>query len=185
MEIKNYPLFVEGLLSEASAVDFNSRLMTTVCGLAGEAAECLSNTDSFLNIINDDDKLIDECGDVLWYVALACTTLNLSFDNLVAKAKNSEQIDVYYNILQLSQNTGKYADTVKKHLFHGKVLNVDGLSKLVLNIIENIEAIAIHYNISIQKIIDINVEKLKDRYKSGKFTVEEFMKKEEAKGKDE
>ena len=35
--------------------------------------------------------------------------------------------------------------------------------------------------VSIEEIIDANVEKLQDRYKTGKFTTEEFMVKENSK----
>lgn len=118
MNLKEYCEFVEGLASDNSTRNLNARLLTSGLGLTGEAGEV---ADIVKKVVfhgmdyNDEikDKLIEELGDVMWYVAFAANTLDCTID----------------------------------------------------------------------EIIDINVEKLNARYKTGKFSKEEFMEKELAKGK--
>ena len=105
-----YQEFVEGLASEKSKVDFNTRLNLVGLGTGGEAGEVTDYCKKVLfhDVPLDEKKLIKELGDVIWYVAFACNTLG----------------------------------------------------------------------IKLQDVIDANVEKLRDRYPSGKFSVEDCLRKE-------
>jgi NTP pyrophosphatase (non-canonical NTP hydrolase) len=167
-----YQDFVEQMLSEASKESFNTRLITSVCGLAGEAAECLSAAYT-------KDKILDECGDVLFYVSVAATALDISFESMVNHCH--ERLDVQLEVKKLSINCGNYADLVKKYLFHSKPLDIDKLIIILKEVIFNVKNIAQYYQYSLDQIIEKNIDKLNNRYKSGKFTVEEFLNKEAAK----
>ena len=103
IDFDKYLLFVDGVTSDSSKnfVDLADRLgeldreganierLTTAgVGLAAESGE-------FLEIVkkmvfqgkpwNDDNRehLINELGDIMWYVANACIALNVEFDDVV------------------------------------------------------------------------------------------------------
>jgi hypothetical protein len=48
------------------------------------------------------------------------------------------------------------------------------------DVVRHITTTAGIMGLTVQDVVDVNVAKLKDRYKTGKFTFEEFMKKETA-----
>lgn len=87
--------------------------------------------------------------------------------------------------LGLAGEAGEVADLVKKVVFHGKEWNEDLRQKMILEvgdlgwylafICKNV------LNVTLQDVIDANVKKLQDRYKTGKFTVKEFTEKENLK----
>ena len=104
VDLDKYLNFVDGVTSDPSK-DYNSfidslqlldkqgsninRLLTAAVGISAEGGE-------FMEIVkkmvfqgkpwNDDNRehLIIELGDVLWYVAQACMSLEVSFDDVVA-----------------------------------------------------------------------------------------------------
>jgi NTP pyrophosphatase (non-canonical NTP hydrolase) len=187
MDYPDYQCFVEGLASEASKADLNARLLTTVLGLAGEAAECveLVHNHIFESETFDKDKFINECSDIMWYVALGATTLEIplvDFINYGPVPVTGKEATFKYNIQfcasGLSRHAGKCADIMKKYLFHGKAYNKHLLIDEILHVVRYIHFAATVLETNIQEIVNVNVVKLKDRYKTGKFTYEEFMKKE-------
>lgn len=87
--------------------------------------------------------------------------------------------------LGLSGEAGEIADTVKKLLFHGKPWSEDLRKELIDELSDVMWYCAFMarnvLKVSLQDIIDRNVEKLSARYKTGKFTSKEFLAKERAK----
>jgi NTP pyrophosphatase (non-canonical NTP hydrolase) len=193
MDFLNYTCFVEGLAADASKVDFNARLLTSILGLTGEAAECVEvmKASAFESEEFNRTKLVDECSDLMWYVAFATTTLEVSLSDLIDKHKIGVNPNFGYNItldmddlleavLNVSCASGKCADITKKYLFHSKPFNKEKLLEALDDVVKHIAETAGVMGLTIQDVVDVNVVKLKDRYKTGKFTFEEFMKKETA-----
>lgn len=187
MDFLNYTCFVEGLAADASKVDFNARLLTSILGLAGEAAECVEVmvAAAFDSEELNRDKLVDECSDLMWYVAFATTTLEVSLTELIEKnqvdtvrALNNDEI--LEEVLRLSCAAGRCADITKKYLFHSKPFNKEKLLEALNDVVRQISETVALLGLTVQDVVDVNVVKLKDRYKTGKFTFEEFMKKETA-----
>ena len=87
--------------------------------------------------------------------------------------------------LGMAGEAGEVADVAKKVLFHGMEWNEEVRQKFAKEVSDLLWYIAFAsrhvLGMTIEEIVDINVKKLKDRYKSGKFSTEEFMIKEEAK----
>lgn len=87
--------------------------------------------------------------------------------------------------LGLSGEAGEFADIVKKVLFHGMELTDEVRQKMVKELGDQMfyltfAAVAV-CETDLRTVIEANVEKLSDRYKTGKFTTEEFLKKENQK----
>lgn len=61
-----------------------SKLVNGVMGLNGEAGECIDivKKSEFQGHTLDAEKLFDECGDVLWYIAEIMTGLNRTMEEL-------------------------------------------------------------------------------------------------------
>lgn len=194
MNFLDYTCFVEGLASDSSKVDFNARLTTAILGLTGEAAECveLMISTSFDNKEFNRTKLIDELSDMMWYVAFGTIALETSLVEMIQKSEEfkafeppavsrnptSNNNDILEEVMRLSCSAGHCADITKKYLFHSKPFNKEKFLESLSNVVLQISKTAALLGLTIQEVVDVNVVKLKDRYKTGKFTFEEFMKKE-------
>jgi NTP pyrophosphatase (non-canonical NTP hydrolase) len=91
--------------------------------------------------------------------------------------------------LGLTGEAGEVADICKKLLFHEMPFTEDIRMKLIKELGDSLFyltfAAVMVCGVSLQEILDANVEKLQDRYKTGTFSVSEFMDKENKKSKDE
>lgn len=89
--------------------------------------------------------------------------------------------------LGLAGEGGEVADIAKKVLFHGMPFNEELRQKMVLELGDVLFYLtfAAHKicGVTFAQIMTANVEKLTKRYKGGKFSVQEFMQKEQAKCK--
>lgn len=66
----------------ASSLSRENLLLNGVMGLNGEAGECidLMKKAMFQGHELDKEKLLDELGDILWYVAITCEGLGTTMD---------------------------------------------------------------------------------------------------------
>ena len=84
--------------------------------------------------------------------------------------------------LGLSGEAGEVSDEVKKILFHGKECSqesIDHFVKELGDILFYVQFMAKKVcNVTLKEVMLRNVAKLSDRYKTGKFSVEEFKAKE-------
>lgn len=90
----------------------------------------------------------------------------------------SQETQLNTAALGLAGEAGEVAEHIKKFMFHGKAFDreafINELSDVMWYLVLGAHAVGC----GIQDIIDANVKKLNARYKSGKFTHEEFLKKE-------
>lgn len=92
---------------ETQVLGMNARQalkLNAIIGLVGEAAEI---QDAYKKVVfqghpENDEKLVDELGDVFWYAALLCQAINKSFE---------EVFD--YNIKKLRKRYGEHFDSCK------------------------------------------------------------------------
>jgi len=71
----------------------------------------------------------------------------------------------------LAGETGEFVDHVKKSKFQGKVLNEEHLIKELGDVLFYSAVAAIALDVSLEEVIQINIDKLTARYPNG-FTVE-------------
>ena len=184
-----YSEFVATLASPNSTASHKDKLLTAALGLAGESGECLEliNDCVWNNNSLQKDKLIDELGDVLWYFMFALNSLErrmadvTNFDYEYYHVATYSQEFLVQKVIKLQIHSAKFADLVKKEVYHTKAYPVAKfLDKLHL-IITTVNHICSCMELSVGKVIRLNIKKLESRYPSGKFSVEDFMKKENAK----
>jgi NTP pyrophosphatase (non-canonical NTP hydrolase) len=85
MNVLDYQKFAARTLidhPDAEYTDAEIMLVWNALGLAGEAGECANIVKKavFHRHALDIEKLADELGDVLWYVAALCTKLDIGMD---------------------------------------------------------------------------------------------------------
>jgi NTP pyrophosphatase (non-canonical NTP hydrolase) len=64
----------------------NERLMHGICGCVTEAGEMMDNfkrATFYRDGLLDENNLIEEMGDMLWYLAVMCDTLGCTFEALM------------------------------------------------------------------------------------------------------
>jgi hypothetical protein len=171
----DYQNFVKNLISPLSLKDEQSKLSTLGLGLAGEVGEVFEVLTFY-----DKDKLIKELGDVLWYITFGCVVLEIQINDLfdiddnVLFDKNLLQPTIATK--QLVINIGKVCETIKKHLYHGKDLCVETLKYQLSKVLVALLYVCHTYCINIEEVKQRNFEKLSERYASGKFTKQDFLR---------
>jgi NTP pyrophosphatase (non-canonical NTP hydrolase) len=83
--------------------------------------------------------------------------------------------------LGLAGEAGEVADIAKKVLFQGKEFDREDFISEAGDVLWYLAFAATMCETSLEEIMNGNVTKLQDRFKSGKFSVEEFQAKEAAK----
>ena len=65
--------------------NFNDEITNAVMGLCGESGECIDIVKKYIHQGHkfDQEKFIDELGDVLWYVAEACDAMRIPMDTVM------------------------------------------------------------------------------------------------------
>lgn len=88
--------------------------------------------------------------------------------------------------LGLGGEGGECADMAKKVLFHGMEFDEENRQKLIKELGDVMFYVTFAARevcgVSLEDVINQNMDKLRSRYKEGKFSVEEFLQKERGKG---
>lgn len=159
----------------------NLRLIHATAGIVSEVAELveLSNKswngrDSVIDRVN----LMEECGDILWYVGIACDELGC-VDRVMTSSYQTERVlkfdddlnDALYNTAsRLAEHGGKLADlTIKKFVFYGKPFDAAPIMDLLSKTHKAVDGLLQQAGYTIEDARERNIAKLKARY-GDKFT---------------
>lgn len=99
------------------------------------------------------------------------------------RSVSDEESRYLLSAIGLNGEAGEFADIIKKGIFHEAGIDRDKLIKELGDVLWYCAFAANTLDISLQSVIDRNVEKLQARYQSGRFTTAEFQAKEAAKEK--
>ena len=81
-------------------------------------------------------------------------------------------------IMGLCGENGEIADQIKKNFYQGHELDRNHLKEELGDLMFYVVNLATLYDLSMENILDYNIEKLKKRYKNG-FTPEESINRQE------
>ena len=191
---ESYTKFVTALVSPHSMQSFETKLGTMGLGLAGEAGEIATLVSLYCHeglewTETNTNRLIDELSDICWYVAFgAAHVLEVRFDELYTQLEVCPKTDPARQFkdsyVHLMKNCGAIADIVKKLLYHGKPYN-DKIRHDLIERMRNVMAAVMLLAsevccCEIKDLLEHNIAKLSERYKSLTFTTEAFMAKEQA-----
>lgn len=168
--------------------DGHDRVLNGCLGLIGESGEIVDvvkkwKFQSGENAELPKDKLIDECGDVLWYCAEVCQGLEDSLTTAVMKYNGRIQIliktrSIIYTVCNLAavcRHTyavlaiGNDSDTDDEIAYAGYDGSTRELCFTVIGaIVDYVRHILVHFcDSSLEEAMERNIEKLKKRYPDG------------------
>ena len=173
-EVKRYRDLVPRTLldrPEAPISDKDIMCIWNVVGLAGEAGEI---AELIVDSPHRKDKIADELGDAIWYVAALCEKVSFSFPKIVQLADREPFLYTTAEPLplRLCIHTGKVVELFKKGVFHRHGLDRDTLELELINCMTFILGIAAEHELRLTKILKGNIKKLDVRYKKSFTSVE-------------
>jgi NTP pyrophosphatase (non-canonical NTP hydrolase) len=157
----------------------NIRLIHASAGITSEIAELLDLQDK----VGPGDKidrvnLMEECGDLLWYVGIACDALDClekvtpALELSVKYIEHDDDLagSVLATSAVLAKYAGEFADlAIKKFCFYGKPFNAEPLIDLLAKIHRSVEILLNEAGFTVEQARERNIAKLKARY-GEKFT---------------
>lgn len=124
------------------------------------------------------NELIAECGDFLWYLALAHQALEISLEVSVANspeawrrrhdlARSGELADPYAILLETLAALSTFTSQVKKHLFHTHPLDEKECQEAISDATSFFSVLLEKLSLEFEQVARVNVEKLEHRYPNG------------------
>ena len=154
--LQNYSSMVAKFCSELP-LDLHNVHMSL--GIADEFMELLAAINN-----NDIPNIIEECGDICWYVSQYCRVNGLSFEEILSKeiAENKMHFEAGDSgIINITKaQIAKYNKTFTKE---------DIIKALRVNLQPVVQICEVH-NISIDEVLTKNYNKLNARYKGSNFS---------------
>lgn len=159
----------------------NIRLLHASAGLTSEITELFELSGDVQPMGQlDRVNLIEELGDLTWYIGIACDTLDCTdevthastLDHMVKTVQYDDDLAsrVHNVSAYLASLAGTFADLViKKTVFYGKKVNKDDLVSLLANMHDTIDILCREAGFSVEYARERNIAKLKARY-GEKFT---------------
>ena len=137
-----------------------------VMGLATEIEELLDNYTDENSM--DSTNMLEELGDLTWYMAILHRehTDIIHYVDTTVLVKHDNPFDC---VLKINKSVLKLLDFMKKKIFYNKPVAQEAFNILVLLIEADIYWLADYYNIKVEDICQVNIDKLKARY-GDKFT---------------
>jgi NTP pyrophosphatase (non-canonical NTP hydrolase) len=149
------------------------RLLHVSAGITSEVAELFELAAKSYGENLDRTNLLEECGDILWYLGVACDTLNATDritedpDYGVAVLKFDEDLvdSIYSTAGHLARHAGEFADlAIKKLVFYGKPFDAEPLIKHLVAIHRTVDILLQEAGFTIEDARERNIAKLKKRY---------------------
>lgn len=136
--------------------EFWNALSNYALGLVGEATEIVAAE-------GDKDVSIKEIGDVAHYAFGLLTFIKGDYET---ESTNNyfpptEQRDLTKKVLVLA---GEVSEMVKKFVYHGHDLDAVKMKMTLKVLIKNLAELAETYDITLEEVCEININKLKERY---------------------
>ncbi len=161
--------YTEAVLRTLAPGTRNEHLAAAAIALGEELGEMMGQVYG----IHEPDipKLVDETGDLLWYLTVICHEGSLSLERILEQARRvgplPENSRMLGNLAQLAIPMAVISGLVKKYLFHGHELP---LVPLEAALVETFRAFLTWCNVllmSVKEIMALNIAKLEARYPEG------------------
>ena len=143
-------------------------LLHAVIGVLTEVEELLDN---HIGDEQDITNMLEEAGDITWYLAIIGREMNLDYPQLLVKTKNDDPMKL---VLKIVKNTCKLLDMMKKKLYYNKPIDENLFKTITTLVMLDVSDYMNTYDIDIEKSFDVNIDKLKARY-GDKFSSEKAI----------
>ena len=152
MTLNDYtPLAMTTRSPSAGDHGVSTDLVHAILGVCDEASELLD--------AKTPDNVIEECGDLLWFCALADHAMDtdLFHCHTISPVEGTTPYDIAAAALKL-------AGLIKKPYAYGKQMPSADIMIELLRIVSAVEAIAERLNITLSEVMELNLLKLKMRF---------------------
>jgi NTP pyrophosphatase (non-canonical NTP hydrolase) len=116
-------------------------------------------------------NLIEELGDLIWYISLGVDSMNLPFESLNPFILTPTLIDTlkehednFAIKAAIKNEIGKMSDMIKAMIFYNRPYSVQDKLKMLACALNAVLILSIKHDIAIEQICKKNFEKLKTRY---------------------
>jgi NTP pyrophosphatase (non-canonical NTP hydrolase) len=146
---------------KSQGYDIDKHLSMCTLGIIGELGEMykvyyhIRGSGEQISLEVYHNALIDECGDVLWYLAEMCTIFHKNFGD--------QYLTDRYNTPFTYMDIGEFADKVKKYIFHSKEHGKSFLAYMPI-MLGVVDRIALGCDKNLKEVLGINIQKLQQRY---------------------
>lgn len=141
----------------------NAHLLHMAIGISGEVSELIPAVTK----TNDLDNIIEELGDLEFYIQGFCSAVGLDSDAGRARLPVSTPIEA---ILELATAAGELLDVVKKAAIYNKKLDVVAMNTAMQYVLNAMVCTYIQVNVERTLCIEENIEKLGKRYTEGTYS---------------
>jgi len=141
-------------------------ILHATMGILTEVEELLDNHLGDVDRIN----VLEEIGDVTWYLAIIGREYNLDFPTDLPLT-NEDPMKIVVSIIKQSC---KLLDMLKKKLYYNKPINDESFKQITTLIMILTQSYMNYFNIDIKGSFDVNISKLKARY-GEKFSSEKAI----------
>jgi NTP pyrophosphatase (non-canonical NTP hydrolase) len=159
MNWKEYLELSEKTLStQFNCDEKDQKILHAVIGILTEVEELLDN---HIGDSQDFTNMLEEAGDITWYLAIIGREYQLDYPQLLVRNKNEDPMKL---VLKIIKNTCKLLDMMKKKIYYNKSIDVNTFKTITHVVMLDLSDYMNTYNIDIQKSFDVNIAKLKARY---------------------
>lgn len=156
---------------------FRSKLMHAAMGLVTEAAELSEET--LEKVLFDHVHVIEELGDLEWYVALAVRALGKNLDDIddrahrtyLAETQNMPTLRSDWATRRIIVTAGDLIDQLKKLTIYSKPLDEEKFLTGIVKLRGYIDVMCLCVRVRLHEVREKNIAKLMKRYPD-KFTSE-------------
>ena len=169
MNWKEYLELSEKTLStQFNCDEKEQRVLHAIIGVLTEVEELLDN---HIGDEQDFTNMLEEAGDITWYLAIIGREYQLDYPQIIVKEKNTEPMKL---VLKIIKNTCKLLDMMKKKIYYNKPVDEFTFKTITNLVMLDISDYMNTYDIDIEKSFDVNIAKLKARY-GEKFSSEKAI----------
>jgi NTP pyrophosphatase (non-canonical NTP hydrolase) len=143
----------------------DQKILHAVIGILTEIEELLDN---YTTETPDFTNILEEIGDVQWYLSILGREFELDYPQVIIKEKNSNPEKL---VLKMIKNTCKILDFLKKKIYYNKPIDENLFKTITTLIMLDLSDYMNCYDIDAEKCFDVNIAKLKARY-GDKFSSE-------------
>lgn len=145
-----------------------SRLAHAIIGINTEIGEIYDGIENSTEEDVDMVNLIEEVGDLYWYVAILLDSNNCIDDKHISTT--IIPTDTYINSFSnIRMSSNELLDILKKHLFYGRPLNYEKIISISINLKIMLDTVSYLLESTPIRVMTKNIEKLSTRYPE-KFT---------------
>lgn len=129
-----------------------------------------------LDVVN----VIEEVGDGLWYIAIACRIFNLNLDlsqenNQYYKTNKIKQIQTEEGLMEFMLNFNEYVNKLAMKIVRVSEFNESKFDiDCFIDVIQEMNLIGEIFNFNLELAMDVNINKLKKRFPN-KFNCEDAI----------